>query len=382
MQLDLSTVEQYKLFDCIVGSVAYRLNVPSSDVDYRGVFFVPSFVPRNDTLFPNMVDAPPQLVKDKKGDTQYYRLDHFLQLSSNVNPSMIELFWMPEDLWKKMTPQMRLLIDNREAFVSQVARDSFAGYALQQIKKARGQNKWINNPQPETIPSKFDFCKIVEVNEMSSVMLGMEREFQQRFMENNIFPSRPVPLKDSRVDLCHFHASKQESMEGVFRIYDYSDQSPKGVFRGPDQQLVLESIPKEDEWPRFYGFLVFNEQEWKKSVKNWKQYWEWRKNRNEARWVTQESGAMDYDVKNVMHCLRLLWSGINILEKGAPIIRFDQTRHEMLMDVRKGRYQWEEIMKHVDEADKKLLSVGANVPQNVDKQKIDDLYRQIIQMRD
>jgi len=378
MELDLNTVKQYMIFDCVVGSVAYGLNTAESDVDLRGVFFVPSFVPRNDILLGNDDDAPPKLVKDEKGDTQYYRMDHFMKLSGNVNPSMVELFWMPEEMWRVMTPHMRLLIENRDAFISEVALNSFAGYALQQIKKARGQEKWVNNPQPEEMPNKLDFCKFIDTNEWKGVEGHGHDQFIRYQLEKGVFPSRPVSVDHLNLDM--FHASKQEGMENTYRLYLYTWDNPKGVFRGPSQQLVVESIPKEHEWERFYGLMVFNEQEWKKAVKKWKQYWAWMRDRNPARWVTQESGEMDYDCKNIMHCLRILWSGINILEKGFPIIRFDEKRHEMLMDVRRGKYKWDEIMKHVEEADDRLKNATINVPKDVDRNRINDLYRQLTKM--
>jgi hypothetical protein len=227
------------------------------------------------------------------------------------------------------------------------------------------------------MPDKIDFCKFIDTNEWKGV--ENKQQFVRSQIESNTFPFRPVPVKDY-LNLDMFHVSKQEGVENAYRLYSYAYDSPRGVFRGPSQQLVLESIPKEDEWERFYGILMFNEQEWKKAVKNWKNYWEWKDKRNDARWVTQESGEMDYDCKNIMHCLRILWSGINILERGFPIIQFDDKRHQMLMDVRRGRYEWDEIMKHVEEADLKLRDMTVNVPKDVDRNRIDELYRKIIKM--
>lgn len=378
MQLDLTTVRPHLVFECVCGSTAYGLNTPDSDIDKRGIFFVPDKLPRNDTLFPGIHDTAPEIVKDPKGDTQYYRLDRFMSLASDVNPSMIEMLFMPEECILVNSESMRLLIDHRRSFVSAKARDSFSGYALQQIKRAKGQNKWVNNPQPEKMPSKIDFTWIIPLFS-PSLAACWDCNYPTSEDEMNMlgFPARPIPAReynDGRLDNCV--VAKLEHAQNMYRVYE----GGAGIFRGPSEQLVLEPISKQEEFSRFRGLLIFNEQEWDKAVKNWKQYHEWRKNRNDARWVTQESGEMDYDAKNMMHCLRLLWSGINILEKGEPIIRWTGNAQKVLMDVRNGRYKYEDIMKIVDEYDARLKDVEANVPDDVDHSMIDHLYRKIIEI--
>lgn len=377
MELDLNTVVPYKIFDCVAGSRAYGLDTPESDTDLRGVFLVPESIPKSNALFADAYDLPQKLVKDEKGDRQYYRLDHFLSLAASVNPSMIELFFMPEDCIRIMTPAMQLLIDHRDVFISARARSSFSGYAMDQIKKAKGQNKWVNNPQPEKMPSKLDFTWVIPFFTRSlATCWDCNYPVEEDEMNELGFPARPIPARDFNLyDLGECEVAKLEHAPNMYRLYD----GGRGVFRGPNEQLVVESISKQDEYKRFRGLMIFNEQEWKKAVKNWKQYWEWRKNRNDDRWVTQESGEMDYDAKNMMHCLRILWSGIHILDHGVPKIRFDGEKHDMLMGIRLGKYTYEEIMKHVEEADSTLGEMSPNVNEEVNYAKIEKLYQMIIE---
>ena len=56
---------------------------------------------------------------------------------------------------------------------------------------------------------------------------------------------------------------------------------------------------------------------------DWKNYWTWIKERNPNRWIAQEKGEINYDTKNMQHCIRLLLSTKNILTKGEPIVRFE-----------------------------------------------------------
>jgi len=377
MELNLTTVRPHLVFECVCGSTAYNLTVSTSDIDKRGVYFVSDMIPRDNVLFQRK-DLSQDLVKDERGDTQYYRLDKFMKLAAAVNPSLVEMLFMPEEHIIVNSDEMRLLIDHRRSFVSAKARESFSGYAMEQIKKAKGQNKWVNNPQPEKIPSKMDFTWIIPM--FSPAMAACwDCNYPEDEKEMNMlgFPARPIPAReynDGRLDNCV--VAKLEHAQNMYRIYEGGN----GIFRGPNEQLVMEPISKHDEFARFRGLMIFNEQEWKKAVNNWKQYWAWRRDRNEARWVTQESGEMDYDCKNMMHCLRTLMSGINILERGEPIIKWTGNGQKVLMDIRLGKYRYDDIMKIVDEYDRRLKEIDANVPDDIDYDMIDELYCRIIEM--
>ncbi len=144
------------------------------------------------------------------------------------------------------------------------------------------------------------------------------------------------------------------------------------MFRG--DVLVCESIPKEDEQPRFAGLLLFNEQSWKQSLVDHQNYWAWRRDRNQARWEQQEKGELDFDAKNMMHTVRLLLSGRSILEHGAPIVRFTGEPLQLLMDIRAGRLSFEEILAMAEGlvADCERLKARSDLPELCD---VDDASR-------
>jgi hypothetical protein len=155
--------------------------------------------------------------------------------------------------------------------------------------------------------------------------------------------------------------------------------SAKGVFRG-DNMLVCESIPLDDERDRFIGILEYNENEYEKAHRAWKNYWDWIKNRNQERWILQEKGLVDMDVKNMMHCMRLLYSGKNILTNSEPIVRFEGKQREFLMDIRKGKYDYQTLMKMVDVEMEELkqLKETTKISHTVNHKAINQLYLEII----
>jgi len=364
--------QEWKLFETVAGSHAYGTSTPESDVDVRGVFQMPI----KEML---SLNPPPNRVADKKSDIEFHELEKFFHELLKCGPNVIELLYMPEDCIRLMTPKMEKIIANRDHFISQKCFHSFSGYAVAQIKRAKGQNKWINNPQPETPPDKLDFCWVIDATdyEMAHETIRMKRS-AQKFIDANIFPMRPVPAKEWRTystDLNSCHVAKLEHTENLYRLYN--PPGAKGVFRNGN--LVVESIPKEDEWNWFRGLLIYNKPAYEAAKRDWKNYWEWKKNRNEARYRTQEAGEIDYDCKNLCHCFRLLWSGINILEAGEPIVRFTGTKLDELMKIRNGDYTHAELMEWVEQEMAHLDRVKSRttLKREVDRRIINELYLEI-----
>jgi predicted nucleotidyltransferase len=367
------------MFDAIAGSHAYGTNIPTSDVDYRGIFLLP------DSYYLSM-EQPPQQVSDEKHDTTYYSLKRFFELTAKATPNTLELLWMPDDTVQYESEAFKHLRANRDLFISKKCYYTFTGYAHAQIKKAKGQNKWVNNPQPKERPNKLDFCWFIDTSKASDYNVWSRSQgaivsttSMDEFIDKHGFPMRPKAIKDTDIDLSKYHASSMEHCNNMYRLYWYGDNA-KGVFRGPSQQMVMESIPKEGEWDRFDGLLIYNEEAYERAVRDHKHYWEWVANRNEARWETQEAGKIDYDAKNMLHCVRLIQSSKNILENGAPIVRFKGKELEYLMNIRKGKYTHEEIMDYCEDQlvqIEYLYQKSDAIPKAVDMKKIHKLYKDL-----
>lgn len=370
-------VEQLKksnsiIFECIAGSRAYHTHNEESDTDIRGIFVLPT------DAFLSMKD-PIKQVSDATNDTTFFELRRYFELAKNCNPNIIEMLYSPDDCINFASPQMKILLDNRDLFISQKAYHSFSGYAFAQIKRAKGQNKFVNNPKSEDPPDKMDFCWYIPAT--SSGIVRLEENLFNKELKNKLHtaPFRPILVKEAKIDLSRFNAAKMEHLENAYRIYDYADNA-KGVFRGPNQQLAVESIPLDDEWKRFAGLIIYNEQAYKAAHKDWKNYWMWKKERNESRYRTQEAGEVDFDSKNLQHCVRLLWSGKNIIENGKPIVRFSGARLQKLRDIRNGKYSYNELMELVSEEMAMLdkIKKTSYLPKTCDFNKINKLYREII----
>ena len=364
--MNIQTIEPYVIFRCIAGSRAYGTNNENSDTDIRGIFRMPQ------DAFLGLTD-PIQQVSDDKQDITYWELRRYFELALDCNPNIIEILWSPNDCILECSPVMAELVKHRNLFISQKAKHTFGGYAYAQCKRAKGQNKWVNNEKPETPPNKLDFCWFIDVQDYAEDYAYGNVE---RLVERGVFPVRPSKVTEVPLDLSKHRVAKLEHTENIYRLYRNGD----GVFRGPSQQLVCDSISKEDEWHDFCGLLTFNEQEYDREMKDWKNYWEWKKNRNEARYRTMEAGEIDYDSKNISHCMRLLFSGINIMRHGEPIVRFEGEQLQLLRDIRNGKFSYEEVMTMVEEKMAELDGIETTIPHSVNAKQLDKLYRDLCVM--
>ena len=126
------------IFLTITGSKLYGTSTPESDNDYVGVFILnKKYILGFNTV--REVDCSIK-DKDKSGkntkdaiDIKVYELKHFLKLSMNNNPNIIELLFVKEPIFN--TLEFKIFQDNYKLFINQRAYHTFKGYAIQQFKK-------------------------------------------------------------------------------------------------------------------------------------------------------------------------------------------------------------------------------------------------------
>lgn len=346
----LNEIPNSIIFESVVGSHAYGTATPTSDEDIKGIFAQSA-----SSLL--SLQPPPQQVADAKNDIVYYSLSRFVELALGANPNIIELLFMPEECVRLRAKAFDLLEQNRSLFVTRQAYESHVGYALAQIKKARGQNKWVNNPQPKEPPALERFCWFIPKANADAL------------------PFRPMPIHDAKIELYECHVSALEHTPFMYRLYHYGSGA-KGVFRGG--KVVCESIPIDDESDRCIGLLIVNEQAYERAVRDHRNYWTWRTQRNESRWEIQETGLIDYDAKNMMHTFRLLMSGESILENGYPIVRFEGEKLDFLKKVRAGEFDYDELIKMAEEETENLKSLHkrCNLPDEPDFEAAENLLKE------
>jgi predicted nucleotidyltransferase len=116
----------YVIYRCVVGSRAFGLDEPDSDVDRRGIYLPPAEA--HWSLF-----GVPEQLEDQAAQSCYWELQKFLTLALRANPNVLECLYTP--LVEHATPLARELLAMRSAFLSRLVYQTFNGYVLSQFKR-------------------------------------------------------------------------------------------------------------------------------------------------------------------------------------------------------------------------------------------------------
>ncbi len=317
-KIDLESARSpaHLLFECVTGSRAYGTETPDSDTDLRGVFVAPRAA-----FFGFGV---PDQVSDAKNDETYYEISRFIGLLAANNPSLLEMLFAPADCVRHRHPLMDLI--RPEEVLSKRCRDTFAGYAATQVRRARGLNKKIVNPLDGPRRGVLDFCHVVS---------GQGSTPLRDWLDSRGMAQEQCGL----VKIPH--------MRDVFGIYHDPDGSKgyRGILRREDStELNLSSIPK-GEVP--IGWMNFNKDGFKKHCREYREYHDWLAERNESRYLANVAHGRNYDSKNLMHTFRLLDMAEEIAVEG--ILRVRRPNREFLMRIRRGEFDYEELMRMAEE---------------------------------
>lgn len=332
------------LFETVAGSKAYGTDLPGSDEDLRGVFIAPpSFIAGLDHI---------EQVSDDRGDEVYYELGRFVELLLKNNPNALELLGMPDDCVRHVHPLYNLL--DPRIFLSKLCAKTFGEYAMGQIRKARGLNKKIVNPQPEIRKTLLDFCHVPE-------------------------GQGSVPLMDwlsaRSIDPKHCGLTSVTHAAGIFAIYHDPSCGYRGLVSPKDpDSLVFSSVPFEAQ-P--IGWMHCNQDAFQAHCKAHRDYWEWVSRRNEERYQTNAEHGRGYDSKNLMHTLRLLDMAGEIANEG--VLRVRRPNRDFLLRVRAGEFSYDEL---VERAEAKLAEVNeafdrSSLPDVPDRDAVNDLLAEI-----
>ena len=309
----------------VAGSHAYGTNIPTSDWDERGIFV--DDISRIILPFDKVEQV--QLTRD---DIVLYELSKYMPLLLSQNPNVIELIWTdPSDVIQKNSLG-DLLLDNRHSFLSKQVKDSYVGYAQSQLKRIKGHNKWINNPQSEQEPEQKDFMSVVW--NYTNI-----KEFNKKVPLDGFVA---IELGDNNFSLWSIDKLNINKKSWIDKRGNIN-----AILRKDFEQFNPNNLPPD-------MIIKFNKSLFESQHTNWKMYWSWKKNRNEKRSALEES--FGYDVKHAMHLIRLLRSGLDILENGiVPVKRPDK---DYLMDIRNGKYTYDEIVLESEKLTKKVEEIS------------------------
>jgi hypothetical protein len=335
------------LFECISGSKAYGLDRPQSDTDLKGVFFLPKEKFYGQNYIPQ--------ISNKTNDEVYYELGRFVELLHRNNPNILEILATPDDCVLYRHQLMNRL--NIDMFLSKLCKDTFAGYAIAQIRKARGLKKKIVNPVSKERLSALEFCYVIQ---------GC----------SSVAACRWLKIRGFVQERCGLAAVPHA--KGLYALYcdNNGTLAYKGIISGDAANDVsLSSIPKGEKEA---ANLFFNKDGYSAYCREYREYWEWVEKRNDERYHGTMQHGKNYDAKNMMHTIRLLQVAEEILTTGRLNVK--RQNREELLSIKDGRAEYDDLLEQANGLIERIEQAYtmSSLPEKPDEKAIEKI---LVEMR-
>lgn len=253
--------------------------------------------------------------ENRETDTVIYGLRKVLGLMLNCNPNVIEMLGTREDQVFICNKYGQILKDNSDLFLSKKAIYSFGGYATAQLRRL--QNALARDTYPQEEKEKH----------ILSTVKGQMRSMEDRYKQ----------LESGSLELFISESNKEDLDSEIFMNIDlkhYPLRDFKNIYS--EMNNVVKDYAKLNHRNRKKDDLHLN--------------------------------------KHAMHIIRLLKMGTEILE-GKGINTYRESDIELMMDIRNGKYSYEDIFSMVDVLEKefKYASDNSILPPKPDYNKIEEL---------
>jgi len=410
------------LYEYIRGSQAYGTNVASSDED-RGLIYI---APENKLL--GLGFDYQEEILDEKGDICCWEIGKFMKLLLKSNPTVLEALFIPDDKVIYEHPLITELKKHRDKFLTKQCFKPFGGYMISQIEKARGQNKkihWDINQMTRKTPLDYVYTfhkqgsqniqpwleergldqrniGLVNIPNMEGVY-GAYYDFGQHIKLNNI-TKEYFCSKENSEDKFITYILDNFAVRGIwddYRSYERNMESiwkkisiPKGGHCGiisPNKDsnelrynshVTFSSVKKGDEpicW------IVYNQGAYENHCRKYKEYEEWKKKRNKARYENNLQGLdknnpeLFYDSKNMSHSFRLATMVIEIANGEGMKVNRTGIDANFLLDVRNRKYTYPELMEKLIKIKEAMNEAFNNstIPDEIDVEFVNNMLLDI-----
>ena len=262
---------------------------------------------------------------DENTDTVIYAFNKMITLLLSCNPNTIELLGLNPEHYLYLNDAGHMLLDNKRLFLSKRAIQSFGGYADAQLRRLQNALARDSFPQSEKEQHIFNSVKNA-VHGFNSRFKSFENGNVEIYIDNAV---NPEFQKEIFVDVSLKH----------YPLRDYAGMLSIMSNVVKDYEKIGKRNKKKDD-------LHLN--------------------------------------KHAMHLVRLFMMALDILEKG-EINTYRTKEHDLLMDIRFGKYQKEDGTFHdsfydiLTDFEKRLkyASENTDLPEEPDMKKVQELVMTI-----
>lgn len=388
MEFDIKERTHYLV---MAGSHSYGMATAESDVDVRG-WCIP---PKNFLLsyhkkfeqndegwkqdeFPWLKSLKYRLgagilhnTQDELIDSCIYNLSKFMKLAADCNPNIIELLFVDEEDVLVCTRLGKQLRDIGPALLSTKCKYTFSGYAFSQLKRINTHRRWLITP-PTHEPTRQEYnlpeFSLIPADQRALVGSMIDKQVRLWLLEEAEVERNLVSnIRDGLVEM---FAGIMANQNLVVDLLDEEKLFDAARIAAGKKLSLSDSFLQ----------VLQQEKQYRGAHREWKQYNDWKKNRNESR--AQLEKDYGYDTKHGSHLVRLLLQCEEILEKGTLTVK-DSERAERLLAIRKGELPYDELIAWskmtMDKLDKMYEEGKCAVPKKIDAKALDNLYTYLVE---
>lgn len=363
----------------VAGSRAYGIHTPTSDVDVKGIAIPPSpyfhgcarkfeqadGVEHIRTFLPDLNLDEQRIVAGTKLEGTVYEIRKILGLCAEANPNCLDLLFCRDEEVRLNTPLGRKLREHRHLFLSAKARFSFAGYAHAQLKRIRGHRAYLLNP-PDHQPTRAEFGlpehTLLPADQLAAAQAAVRKRVDQWEFDFSGLPEALIVQVENQI------AGHLAEMRVALGFETKEDMKWLAAARlvGLDDNLI---------------YVMQKEREYNAAHVRWKQYHDWKTNRNEARAALEAKSL--FDTKHGAHLVRLLKMCREILEQGEVNVWRGDRDAEELLAIRNGAWTYEQVVEWAEREDAELDAIYKTnkyvVAKQPDRNAIDKLCIELVE---
>lgn len=396
MEFDLA---KRTIFLVLHGSHSYGMARPESDVDLRGVAIPPAAYfhgylrqfEQSEEEFPRefqvgsgetFLEKVQRLVgraipEDEKIDSVVYSVTKLARLAADGNPNIFDILWADESCHVLRTKLVEPLLENRDLFLSTKVRWSYSGYAISQLKRIKLHRQHLLHP-PTHKPTREEFG-LPEHTVMPKDQLMAAESLVSRKLEEWLGSKEELP-KDILLEMRQRTTMAIRDIWSALAVDHLESVAPPLTEDGDlNEDRVKRAAGKLLGYDSNFLELLDRERAYRSKMVQWKQYQDWKANRNPAR--AEMEARFGYDGKHASHLVRLMRQAKEILETGQVLVKRPDASE--LLAIRNGAWTYERLIEWAEQQDKELgefyESGKSPLPKKPDHVKLDALCRRMVE---
>lgn len=364
------------LFVALAGSQAHGTAREGSDVDLRGVFVASlarrlslfRTIEQHDGALDGAVGAAihtrlrahptASVALSVKTESVLLDVGKFLSLCASANPNALEVLFADARDWMYETAAWERIHRDRHRFLSRKVRQTYLGYALAQLKRIGTHRSWLLRP-PKAKPTREEFGlpggATLSADDRDRIEQGVTERLRSWGLDTVEMP------KSVRLEL-------EERLRAFWQ--DLLEAGPLEL-DGRLRAVATASL----HLPPEVAAALEAERKYRSAMKHWDSYRTWAASRNPARAELERRHG--YDTKHAMHLVRLMRTGLEVLETAD--LRVRRPDSEELASIREGALSYDQLLALSTELQARMEAATANspLPADVDPSFVDSLLMEI-----